>query len=209
MEKFEQLRDKYGLCSKDFYSYLQLRDYLSSHVEYNALKQQPSPLEHFLVKCIEENSKKMVSNIYKHLRTHFSENSLDIKKKWELEINVTEDDEWKLVCEQGHRVTHSPVWKEFNWKLKMRYFKIPSVTSKYDKNNKNLCWMKCKQIGDHIHIFWDCPILIPFWQGIQAEIQDILKIKLPLNPLHYILGLTPGEDIGKWNYRFSYLWRGK
>lgn len=106
---------------------------------------------------------------------------------------VIEDEEWELVCEQVHKVTHSPVWKEFNWKLKMRYFKTPSVTSKYDKNNTNVCWRKCKQIGDYTHIFWDCPILIPFWQGIQAEIQGILKIKLPLNPLHYILGLTPGR----------------
>ena len=110
---------------------------------------------------------------------------------------VVEDEEWEVLCEQGHKVTHSPVWKEFNWKLKMRYFKTPSVTSKYEKNNSNLCWRNCKRIGDHTHIFWDCPILIPFWQGIQAEIQSILKIKLPLNPLHYILGLTPREDIEK------------
>ena len=163
LKSFKQLQDKYGLCSKDFYWYLQLRDYLLSHIEYNALKQQASPLENLLVKCIEENSKKKsASNIYKHLRTHFSGNSLDIKQKWELEMNVIEDEEWEVVCEQGHKVTHSPVWKEFNWKFKIRYFKAPSVTSKYDKNNSYLCWRKCKQIGDHTHIFWDCPILIPF-----------------------------------------------
>ena len=55
------------------------------------------------------------------------------------------------------------------------------------------------QIRRKLHVLYGlyCPILIPFWQGIQVEIQNILKIKLPLNPLHYILGLTPGGDIGK------------
>jgi len=60
LKSFKQLQDKYGLCSKDFYRYLQLRDYLFSHIEWNALKQQPSPLEKFLVKCIEENSKRKI-----------------------------------------------------------------------------------------------------------------------------------------------------
>jgi len=92
-----------------------------------------------------------VSNIYKHLQTHFSGNSLDIKEKWELEINVViEDEEWEVVCGQGHKIPHSPVWKEFNWKLKMRYFKTPSSISKYDKNNSKLCWRKCKPDTDSI-----------------------------------------------------------
>ena len=56
LKSFKQ--DKYGLCSKDFYWYLQLRDYLLSHIEWNALKQQP--LENLLVKCIEENSKRKI-----------------------------------------------------------------------------------------------------------------------------------------------------
>lgn len=78
---------------------------------------------------------------------------------------VVGDEEWEVLCEQGHKVTHSPVWKEFNWKLKMRYFKTPAVTSKYDKNNSNLCWRNCKQIGDHTYIFWDFPDTDPVLAG--------------------------------------------
>lgn len=51
LKSFKQLQDKYGLCSKDFYRYLQLRDFVLSHIEWNALKNQPSPLENFLIKC--------------------------------------------------------------------------------------------------------------------------------------------------------------
>ncbi|MEQ2273730.1 hypothetical protein XENORESO_008121 [Xenotaenia resolanae] len=81
---------------------------------------------------------------------HFSDNSIDIKQKWELEMNIViEDKEWERVCENGHKIIHSPGWKEFDWKLKMRFFKLPFSISKYDRSATNLCWRNCNQIRDH------------------------------------------------------------
>lgn len=56
---------------------------------------------------------------------------LDIKEKWELEMNtIITDKQWEASCSQGHRVTSSPNWKEFGWKIKMRYFRTPFIASK-------------------------------------------------------------------------------
>lgn len=30
---------------------------------------------------------------------------------------IIEDETWEDVCENGHKVTNSPLWKEFYWKL--------------------------------------------------------------------------------------------
>ena len=71
------------------------------------------------------------------------------------------------------------------------------MTLKFDRNRSNLCWRNCQQIGDHTHIFWDCPVLKTFWTGIQTEIHSILKVNLPLNPLYYILDLVPDGAMDK------------
>lgn len=91
-------------------------------------------------------------------------------------MNVTINDETtEHVCEEGHGITRSPMWKQFSWKLKTRYFRTPFLVAKLDKSKPNLCWRNCKKIGDHTHIFWDCPKLKPYWEGIRTEIVAILN----------------------------------
>lgn len=127
-----------------------------------------------------------------------SGNTLDIKEKWEMEMNVIiDDDSWEDGCERGHKITNSPSWKEFNWKIKMRYFRTPLIVSKYNGALTNLCWRDCKQIGDHTHIFGACPKLKSFWEGIRTEILAILNIDLPLDAQYYILGVIPEGAMDK------------
>uniref|UniRef100_A0A3P9KVM4 Reverse transcriptase domain-containing protein n=1 Tax=Oryzias latipes TaxID=8090 RepID=A0A3P9KVM4_ORYLA len=199
LKSFKQLQDKYGIDSKDFYRYLQIRDYLRSCGEWEALRQPPTQIEQLMIKSIVDKSrKKIVSNLYKCLQAHLSDNSLDLKGKWELEANIViEDEKWETMCEGVHKISNSPTWNEFNWKIMMRFFKTPYTISKYDKNKSDLCWRKCNKIGDHTHIFWDCPVLIPYWQGIQNIIKVITQVNLPLNPLYYIIGTLPEEGIEK------------
>lgn len=44
LKSFKQLQDTFGLCSKDFYRYLQVRNDLMSHKEPSTLKRPPTPL---------------------------------------------------------------------------------------------------------------------------------------------------------------------
>lgn len=135
------------------------------------LRQPSSSIELFWMKIIKQKgSTKIVSQIYKCLQSHMSGNILDTKEKWELDINVIiEDETWEQVCEEGQRVTKSPLWKEFGWKLRMRYFRTPFLVAKFNKNKTNLCWTNYKKIGDHTHIFWDCAKLKPYWEVIHTK----------------------------------------
>lgn len=44
--------------------------------------------------------------------------------------------QWEETFKAGHRVTNSPTWREFDWKIKMRYFITPCITSRYSNNNR-------------------------------------------------------------------------
>ena len=72
-----------------------------------------------LMLSIEEIKKGIISKIYNALRDHFTDNS-DIKEKWEFEANIIISEE---KCEEalraGHKLTNSPTWREFDWKIKM------------------------------------------------------------------------------------------
>ena len=124
--------------------------------------------------------------------------TLDIKGKWELEANtIIADDEWESSWMSWHKCLSSPTWREFSWKLRMRYFKTPLVIAKYDKKYSPLCWRGCGLIGDFSHIFWDCPKLQKFWEEVKREISEILNLDSSIDPQQLILGTTPSRGLGK------------
>lgn len=80
-----------------------------SHKEWSLLKKQPTPIEDLFINIIKEKKDtKVVSQIYKCLNLLMSGSALDIKGKWELEMNVIiKDTCWEDVCEEGHKTTSS------------------------------------------------------------------------------------------------------
>uniref|UniRef100_A0A3B1JK50 Uncharacterized protein n=1 Tax=Astyanax mexicanus TaxID=7994 RepID=A0A3B1JK50_ASTMX len=50
----------------------------------------------------------------------------------------------------------------------------------------NKCWRVCGLVGDHTHIFWNCPLLLAYWKNIQNEINKCLNIEfVPLSLKKY------------------------
>lgn len=107
----------------------------------------PTPIESVLVKIIAgKRATKIMSQIHKCLQSHMS----ILKVGAGDECYIIRDETWEDVCEGGHKVSTSPLWKEFKWKLKIWYFRTPFIVSKYNRNKEtSLCWRECKQIGDH------------------------------------------------------------
>jgi hypothetical protein len=103
---------------------------------------------------------------------------------------------WENSLLNGHKLTSSPTWREFEWKTKIRFFKTPRMLARYS-NTSDLCWRECGKIGDHTHIYWDCPKVDQYWRDIQFEIKLIMGVDLPLEPDIFILGKTPGNTTSK------------
>ena len=143
-KSFSQLQDQFNLPSNDLYRYFQIRHYITSHKERDLISKNPNEIEEYFISVIEKNfpTKKHTSNIYKRLVIDTLQNTNHIKEKWELELNVIiEDSTWVDICTGCHRGISSQLWKEFDWKVKIRYFNTPFIISSYVKNpNVALCW---------------------------------------------------------------------
>lgn len=109
-----------------------------------------------------------------------------------MELNIIiEDEEWETICNGCHKDINSNMWKEFDWKTKTRFFKTLLVISKFVDNPATMyCWRGCGMVGDHSHIFWDCPRILSFWIEIKKEIDTILGIKIALTPSQFLFDLV-------------------
>ncbi len=71
-----------------------------------------------------------------------SDDSFHTKLNWELELNtIIEGDMWTNICASCHKIIRSQIWKEFDWKMKMRFSRVPLVVAKFDSSSQLLqCW---------------------------------------------------------------------
>ena len=130
--------------------------------------------------------------MYKKLMMDMSDNTLHIKQQWELELNVViDDDSWENICSRCHKGIGSQLYKEFDWKVKTRFFRTPLITFVSKNNPSNKCWRNCGMVGDHTHIFWDCPKLQTFWKNVKEELEKILTVDLPMDSLLFLLDVFP------------------
>ena len=81
----------------------------------------------------------------------------------------------------------------------MRFFRTPVVTSRF-ADASDQCWRGCGLVGDHTHIFWDCPKLLKYRLNVQIEIKKCLNVDLPLKPSCFVLGILP-DDLENHNQR--------
>ena len=167
-------------------SFLQLRHYLKTHKEWVNICKTPSKLEELLIAYTEGETKKgVILKLCKILQQQSNNNNLDVKEKWELEANIIiTDEQWEETFKAGHKVTNSPTWREFDWKIKMKYFITRSITSRYSNPSK-MCWRGCGLVGDFTHRFGDCRKILDFWNNIQKEIKHVMGIDFTLT-LHLL-----------------------
>lgn len=196
-KSFTQLQEQCQLPSNDLYRYFQIRHYITNHKERELLSKNPNNIEDYFITLAEKHLpiKKHVSHIYKRLINDTLQNTESIKGKWELELNILiTDNVWEELCINCHKGLNSQLWREFDWKLKIRYFNTPLIISRYVKEpNVELCWRNCGNIGDHSHIFWDCPVIQEFWKRVKEETDKILQVNSSLDPLIFLLGAIPQE----------------
>lgn len=194
LKSFAQLRAKYALSPGDHYRYLQLRDYITKHKDWDNIRREPIGLENHFIKLLEKSGtlKNQVSLIYQTLLVDMSDNTYHIKQQWEMELNIILDDvTWESVCCSCHRGVGSQMWKEFDWKVKLRFFRTPLKTFLSKSSVCDKCWRGCGFVGDQTHIFWDCVYIQQYWMDVKNIIQNILSVNLPMDPLIFLLDIFP------------------
>lgn len=193
LKTFEQLKNDFELPRTDFFRYLQLRTFLTTHKEWTKLT-APTPIEEFLIELQTGNGdKKIVSKLYHIFLSMNSHNSLRIKQRWEAEMNMPiSQDTWRQMCTEAHLTTNSNTWKEFKWKIITRYFRTPEIVAKMGPPHSSSCWRNCgAQIATHTHIFWSCPKLRDYWREVFDALEVIFQQNILREPTVALLGMTP------------------
>ena len=193
LKSFQQLREEFKFPNTDFFRYLQLRDFLTKHKEWDKIL-EPTPIEEFLMKLQTGNGdKKIIGHFYQIFLGMNLNNTLQIKGRWEIEMNTDiPQDIWEEICTEAHLVTNSNSWREFKWKVISRFFRTPETVAKMGPKHSNKCWRNCgTHIGNHNHIFWTCPKLKTFWEEVFRALEDVFDQNFTKDPKMALLGAIP------------------
>jgi len=139
------------------------------------------------------------SRVYKCLQNYSRFDSLYIKQKWEVELQLKlSEDDWHSICHFQQTSTSSRQWREFGWKNLVRYFITLLLISKKKKKKFRIF---CRVVNvNHSHVFWSCIKNHPYWESIVTEMEKIGGYKLPNDPESLYLGLLTKDVVGEYIY---------
>ncbi len=84
-------------------------------------------------------------------------------------------------------------WREFSWKNMIRFFITPKI-KQHQKGHPSYgrCWRECGNAqADHFHIFWDCPIVQPYWRDVVKRIESVMGFGVGHDFCNIYLGNIP------------------
>lgn len=95
------------------------------------------------------------------------------------------------VCSGCHKGVGSQVWREFDWKTKISFFRTPLKSFLTKSSMSDKCWRNCGLVGDQTHICWDCPTIHSFWKDIKCILESLLKVNISFDSQTFLLDIFP------------------
>lgn len=90
----------------------------------------------------------------------------------------------------AHKSSIANHYQESGYKIVTRWYRVPYLLHKIDQTISDKCWRCNAEVGTINHIFWTCPVLRPFWEGVTTTIQSLTSVELKVNPAACLLHLT-------------------
>lgn len=179
LKSFELLQQENRLQPQDFYRYIQLRRYFQENIASAIEGQKTGILDVLLVTISSGTCKKGVSKLYQALRQASPDNTLYIKHRWEKESGIIiSDEEWGNLWRLQWGTTCSNTWREYSWKNVSRFFITP--LQQRTQLPSTACWRACgAKEANHFHIFWDCPVVSPYWQDVHYHLNKVFDVDIP------------------------------
>ena len=183
---FQDLKTKYSLENKDFYRYLQLRDYFTKERRSN---ETINKVIGIVIDSYKQKGSRPISAFYRALGESRKDSTLNIKAEWEAELKIQiQEEEWYHMCETQCTSTNSLIWREFCWKNLTRSFITPKIKSRQLAVQQD-CWRLCGSTeADHAHIFWNCIKMRIYWQNVNSVVKNVLGYEIPNTCLVMYLG---------------------
>ena len=189
---FQQLQNSFQLPVSHFFRYLQLRNFVRTHVPHFEQKPIHLTLEHLF--GIAPFDKGAVSQIYDTLHAISSPSSQHLREKWQAELGLEISDEvWEDCIDNIHgssiNVRHSLI----QFKIIHRLHFSPARTHKIYPNSSPLCGRCSIEEGTLSHQFILCHKLQNFWNQLFDLFGKAYNRDFPPAPLTALFGtVAPG-----------------
>lgn len=187
---FSHLQSQGGLPKGDFYKYLQLRHWFTSHNP--SLYKKPGFPPEILAKVKSPSQKGGISWWYLYLMHAGNREKLPAQIKWETDLarTLTVED-WDTIFRACFSVSRCINHSEMFYKLILRAYYTPERLHKIWPSSSKYCWRNCGCVGDILHAFWSCPIIKPLWSEVFRLINQIVGRELQVLPEIALLHLFP------------------
>lgn len=184
---FSTIQQKFNLSTSEFLAYTQITSYLQE-----AKATHVSIVEKVWTFLQSKNPNikgiKMIYN-YLHSKDAFTKNNKI--SKWEKEIGKEFTDlQWKQAINNNRKFSRCANYEELTQKLMLRWYYTPYITAKFSRDNSNLCWRGCGQIGTLAHMLWSCLGVKKFWWKVYDMLSKLTNSTVVQNIEQAILGLN-------------------
>lgn len=192
---FQQLQEKYNLPKNQFFRYLQIRDYVRTHLP-NFENAVADKLESFIK--LFANSRYIISQLYDTLQSMCLPKMDKIKEEWEKEIGaVILPNVWEESLEYIHDCSINARHCLIQFKILHRLHFSKTKLHKIFPEVSPLC-DKCESMEATLsHSYALCPKLQYYWVEIFRFLSVILKVQIEPDPILIILGIS--EELRKLN----------
>lgn len=103
---------------------------------------------------------------------------------------------WQLIWSQVSKSSICTLFKENQYKILYHWYQTPDLLHYIYSSADHWCRRCNKDIGTLYHIFWTCPLIIPYWQMVHSLLHSIFVSWMPFNPKTFFLGL-PSSYLSK------------
>lgn len=196
-------RDDYGGNSTSMWLMLQIQSFMRSMPPPREFRRKLTVLEELCTNQGHLNH--ALSLAYSILLRAESLQRPEYLTKWERDLGLEfTDAQVKYIMTLSHKSSINSNLQEMNFKLLTRWYRTPKLLHRIFPAVSENCWRCSREVGDLFHIFWSCPVIQKFWQGVDRVISLILEEDLSLGPGICLLHLA---NIPAKSYRKSLLVR--
>ncbi|KAM8960733.1 transmembrane protein 132D [Pelodytes ibericus] len=173
----------------DRFHYLQLQSYFHKIPQKHNLSRERTYFKILYTKS--QMPLHGVSLLYRFLISELDHTPLKFMGKWEVAFQLDIDQPgWDKILTMVHKCSlHTKVQETF-YKLLIHWYQTPVILSKAFADLSDLYWRCGKAPGTLLHIWWECPEIVPFWKQILKIMPKFTDFPPPFQPGPYLLDYT-------------------
>lgn len=109
-------------------------------------------------------------------------------KKWESDLAMQfTDSEKEKILYFAQKSSIATKVQETNYKILTRWYRVPTALHRFFPQVSDTRWRFGVGQGSMLHVFWDSPKLIQFWQAVAETVKHLTNVDLEEKPAACLL----------------------